>query len=424
MSRPQTCGSQSSGQRPRLEVAEIFRAHGETHRQEHRLSQAQHKAMWSIERCRTAALGGHLDICACCGYEQPAYNSCCNRNCPKCQALAQARWLEARSERILPVGYFHVVFTLPADLRLLVRFNPATLLGLLCRSAAHTLLALGRDSKRLGAELGVTTVLHTWTRDLRYHPHVHCVVTSGGLSPDASRWVSADRRYLFPVQVMGALCRGKFMAELRTLHERGELRLPDDLQSQRAFDALRSSLYRKKWIVYSKRPFGGAEGLYRYLGQYTHRVAISNHRIRSIEGDQVTIGTRHGQTATMSAHTFIHRFLQHVLPHRFVKIRHYGLFASSNVKTKLATAQQLLTEASPSPKTPARSPTQPTAQPPTWQELFKQWTGTDLSICPACGSPALQRVPLGTHETSQLARPPPTSPVRPKILPSATAGLE
>lgn len=383
--------------RPRFEIADIVRAHGEAYRARHALLPVQAQALRDIERCRTAALGGHVDLCPGCGYERPAYNSCRNRHCPKCQALAQARWVERRRERVLPIRHFHVVFTLPAELHPIARANPERVFDLLFDAAARTLLTLGRDPRWLGAQLGITAVLHTWTRELRFHPHVHCIVTAGGLDDEGKRWIRGRRRaFLFPVRVLGALFRGKFLRALDRARARGEVTFggaTTHLGAPAAFAALRDALYKKRWVVYAKLPFGGAEQVFRYLGRYTHRVGISNHRLLDVTRDHVTFATKHGRTATLPPEEFLGRFLQHVLPKRYVKIRHYGLLASGNVKRRLAAARALLL-----PDVATTPPT--TAVPPTWVELLRLLTGIDVTTCPRCGT-ILEHV--------AVARPPDTS---------------
>jgi hypothetical protein len=261
--------------RPRFEVADVFRAHGETYRKSHALSGDQLKVMRAIELCRTKALGGHLDECPGCGFERPAYNSCRNRHCPKCQSLAQARWLERRLQHILPTHYFHVVFTIPAALRPLALANRKLLFDLLFAAASRTLLDLGDDPKHIGARLGVTAVLHTWTRKLTFHPHLHCIVTGGGLAPSGDAWVPSCRRFIFPVRVLGALFRGKFLDGLRRLRRQGALYYTGgaaNLVDDDVFGQLLDRLYRTPWVVYAKRPFAGPDHVFRYLGRYTHRV--------------------------------------------------------------------------------------------------------------------------------------------------------
>jgi hypothetical protein len=377
--------------RPALEVADIVRLHGEAFVRAHVLSPDQHAVLRAIARCRTAALGGHVDVCDECGYAAVAYNSCRNRHCPKCQAVAQARWIEQRMQRVLPTHAFHVVFTLPSELHGLVMANRKTLFDLLFASAAQALLELGRDPRWLGAELGITSVLHTWTRDLRFHPHVHCIVSGGGLSPDGERWIATRPDFLFPVRVLGALFRGKFLASLARLYDRGQLRLDGPaakLADAARFARMRDKLYRARWVVYSKRPFGGPEQVFQYLGRYTHRVGLSNRRLVSLDERGVTFRTRGEQTATLAPVEFLRRFLLHVLPKGFVKIRHHGLMAASNVTTRLATARGLLEGAQPQP-----APSAPCA-PRDFREIILALTGVDLRRCPRCGAFTMRRVPL------------------------------
>jgi len=376
-------------ERPRHEVADIFRAHGEEYRATHVLTPQQRQVMRDIETCRTAVLGGHLEVCLDCGDETQAYNSCNNRHCPKCQALAQARWLAKRQRRILPTAYFHVVFTLPAELRPLARRNPKRLYGLMFQAASQTLLTLGRDPQRLGALIGITAVLHTWRRDLGFHPHLHCIVTGGGLALDEDRWVEGNAEYLFPRKVMASLFRGKLLDGITRAHQRDPLLLTDDLDRPGAFEQMRSKLYSTDWQVYAKRPFAGAQQVFDYLGRYTHRVGLSNRRILEHTAHRVTIATRGDGAASMHPHEFIRRFLMHVVPKGFVKIRHYGLLASSNVNTKLVVARRLLGvddrdhEDGDSPEGLDD-----------WHELMLAITGIDVRACPVCGSTRRIRIPL------------------------------
>jgi hypothetical protein len=374
-----------------LDVATIVRAHGAAVRQQQALSREQRHALRAIAVCRTPALGGHLDVCAQCGFQRPAYHSCRNRHCPKCQSLAQARWIAQRMTRVLDVDYFHVVFTLPAALRSLVLAHRRPLFALLMRAAAQTLLALGRDPKRLGAELGVTTVLHTWTRELAFHPHVHCIVTAGGLTADRRRWCPARQRHLFPVRVLGALFRGKVLAALQCSLTRGEIASADPLATRRTIGAL----HQTPWLVYVKRPFGGATRLFQYLGRYTHRVGLSNQRLVAVTPDAVTFRTKDARTVTLHPEEFLRRLLLHVLPRGFVKIRHSGLFAPRQVSTTLPIARDVLADrphGAPSPTTP--SP---------WTTVLLRLTGFDVTRCPRCdGSPLDRRVLLPQRE-----RPPP-----------------
>ncbi len=374
--------------RPLLELADIVRAHGEALRSDCKLTGEQEAVLRAIVRCRTASLGGHVDVCDSCGTEtSPSYNSCRNRHCPKCQGQRQAEWVEQRMERILPTAYFHVVFTLPHELGGLCMYNRAELFQLLFASASETLIELGRAPKRLDAEIGVTGVLHTWTRELLFHPHLHCIVTAGGLRRRDDRWRSAPRRYLFPVKVLGALFRGKFLAGLRSLFEAGKLRIDGPLASRETFDAMLRTLYAKPWIVYAKPPFGGPDHVFRYLGRYTHRVGISNHRLRRMDEDGVTFVTRHEKTTTIPCVEFLRRFLLHILPKRFVKIRHYGLMAPSHATTTLERARIALTAEMPAPAPPSPLPNQPIAAP----------------TCRGCGAP-MRRTCL---PAAFLARSPP-----------------
>jgi Putative transposase/Transposase zinc-binding domain len=371
--------------RPRFEVADIFRDHGEVYQQSHALTAEQRKAMRDIVACRTAILGGHLDVCPDCGFNRPAYNSCRNRHCPKCQALRQAAWIQARRERILPTRYFHVVFTVPQELNALALRNPVRVYDLMFAAATETLLELGHDPERLGGLLGITAVLHTWTRSLAYHPHIHCIVTGGALASDGAAWIPARRRFLFPIKVMGALFRGKILAALAQARARGLLTFAGScagLADDAAFARWKDELYQKSWVVYSKAPFGGPKQVFNYLGRYTHRVGISNQRLVFIDDRAVCFATKNGATCTLRPFDFIGRFLLHVLPTNFVKIRHFGLLAPTNVNTKLLTARRLLTQHQPLVHTldPADQPT-PT---PTWRDLLRQLTGIDLARCPAC----------------------------------------
>ena len=367
--------------------------------------------MRALCACRTALLGGHLDSCSSCSYERPSYNSCRNRHCPKCQGLAQAAWVEARMEKILPTHYFHLVFTLPQQLRPLAHRNRRLIFHLLFEAASETLLDLARDKHRLGALLGVTAVLHTWTRDMSFHPHLHCVVTGGGLSKDEADWVKAKgSRFLFPVQVLSALFRGKFLAGLVRLYKHGQLNLQgpcEALADPDVFQILKDTLYHKRWVVYAKRPFGGPRQVFAYLGHYTHRVAISNHRLLAAGDDSVRFKTKYGKTASMRPEEFIRRFLLHVLPKGFVKIRHYGLLAATHAKAKLAIARGLL---EPTADTPQAPPDTTNPEPTTSRDYRVQMlttTGLDITRCPRCGLGLLVRRPLFQEARSPPPPPPP-----------------
>jgi hypothetical protein len=349
--------------------------------------------MWAIENCRTEVLGGHLDVCAACGDETPSYNSCRNRHCPKCQSLQQARWLEKRKARILPTHYFHVVFTVPAELRALCRNNPVALYDLLFAAASQTLCDFGRNE--LHAQLGITCVLHTWTRDLRLHPHVHCVVTGGGFDAEHDRWVPTTKRFLFPVKALAKRFRGKFLDGLRTLHRAGALRFEGacaDLADRRRFQKLIDVLHRTNWVVYAKPPFGGPEQVFEYLGRYTHRVAISNSRLVGADDREVRFRTRDGRHASLPPEVFIGRYLLHVLPPRFVKLRHYGLLASCHATTRLeaARARLLASDEATSPTRPSPQPAS-TTMPLDWRALLHRLSGIDPRLCPRCGGLRLRR---------------------------------
>jgi hypothetical protein len=323
--------------RPRLEVAEIVRRHGDEYLRAHGATAAQRKVLRAVQNCRTAALGGHVEACDRCGQQRIAYNSCRNRHCPKCQGPATARWLEARAAELLPVPYFHLVFTLPGALGPLALQNPRVVYGLLLQAAAQTLLEVAANPRHLGAEIGFLAVLHTWGQNLLHHPHVHCVVPSGGIAPDGFRWVHCRKGFFLPVRVLSRVFRGKFVHGLKQAAARGELvfhgRLAELAQADH-FERLLDRVVRHDWVVFSKRPFGGPKQVLKYLARYTHRVAISNRRLVALRDGQVTFrwkdyarGGRQRQM-TLAAVEFIRRFLLHVLPGGFMKIRHYGLLAN------------------------------------------------------------------------------------------------
>ena len=347
-------------ERPAVEVADVIREHGKEFVAKYGalLTITQRKALRDLAACRTAALGGHVERCTDCGHERIAYNSCRNRHCPKCQALARARWLEREAKLLLPVEYHHVVFTLPAEVASLALANPAVVYDLLMRSAAATLRQVAANPQRLGASVGMLMVLHTWGQNLHHHPHVHCVVTGGGLSCDATgkvdtspRWLACRPGFFLPVRVLSRVFRGKFLAGLDAAFDQGKLLLPGALH--RLADpgcrtAWWKTLYEHDWVVYSKRPFGGPAQVLKYLARYTHRVAISNARLVELRDSRVTFrykdyaDDRRQKTMTLDAHEFLRRFVQHVLPKGFVKIRHYGLLANSQRQARLALCRRLL----------------------------------------------------------------------------------
>ncbi|MBK6715366.1 MAG: IS91 family transposase [Burkholderiales bacterium] len=341
--------------RPALEVADIFREHGPAWREAQRghLSLAQLKVMSAITQCRTAALGGHVLRCEGCGTDQIAYNSCRNRHCPKCQSVAAQRWLAARQADLLPVEYYHVVFTLPAPIADIAYTNKAAIYGLLFDVAASVLQTIAADPRHLGARIGATLVLHTWGSALTHHPHVHGIVPGGGLSPNGKTWVACRPGFFLPVRVLSRLFRRRFIEELQRLHETGKLRFFGEhecLSDAHAFSHWLAPMRRCEWVVYAKRPFAGPEAVLAYLSRYTHRVAISNSRLLALDGRGVTFRwkdyrakgrTRH-KTMTLAPEEFMRRFLLHVLPGGFHRIRHYGLLANGTRKASLAAARQLL----------------------------------------------------------------------------------
>lgn len=346
--------------RPELEVADIFRVAGPAWRQQQRghLSLAQLKVMSAVEQCRRAALGGHVLRCEGCGAEQIAYNSCRNRHCPKCQELARAQWLADREQDLLPVEYFHVVFTIPHQLGDIALQNKKLVYDILFRASAEALSQIAADRDHLGAEIGFLGVLHTWGQTLEHHPHVHCVVTGGGISRDGSRWVSCRPGFFLPVRVLGRLFRGKFLDHLRQAFEQGRLGLHGrltDLRDPRVFASYLAPLHQLDWNVYAKPPFGGPAQVLRYLARYTHRVAISNHRLLAMHDDRVTFRWKdysHGgkqRRMTLGGVEFLRRFLLHLLPAGFVRIRHFGFLANRCRRQKLARCRQLLAAEQPEP---------------------------------------------------------------------------
>jgi hypothetical protein len=339
--------------RPRLEVADVFRAHGDAFldRSGDTLSPEQRRALSDIAACRTAVLGGHVEECDQCGHQRIAYNSCRNRHCPKCQATAAALWMAAREAEVLPVEYFHVVLTLPAALGPIALQNPREVYGVLFKAAAETLQQIAADPKHLGAEIGFLAILHTWGQNLQHHPHVHCVVPGGGLSPDGSQWIACHRGFFLPVRVLSRVFRGKFLALLGTAFDRGKLSFHGKLGTLADAGEFRRRLAASaetEWVVYAKPPFGGPEQVLKYLARYTHRVAISNRRLVALQDGEVTFRWKdyaHGggpRTMTLKATEFIRRFLLHVVPSGFVRIRHYGFLANRVCREKLALCRALL----------------------------------------------------------------------------------
>jgi hypothetical protein len=339
--------------RPSVEVADIIRAQGDRFIENNRswLRWPHLKVLRAIARCRTPALGGHRDQCPRCGYQAISYNSCRNRHCPKCQTAARDKWLAARQQELLAVGYFHVVFTLPQELSLLVLQNKKALYGLLFRASAETLLEMAADPRHLGAEIGFLSVLHTWGQNLLHHPHVHCVIPAGGLSANHSHWVHPTPAFFLPARVLSRVFRGKFITGLKRLFRKNKLVFTGTLKPlahQKAFDSFLRPLFRKDWVVYAKPPFGGPDHVLHYLARYTHRVAISNHRLIGFQNHQVTFRWKdytHGdkkRKMTLSADEFLRRFLLHVLPRSFVRIRFFGFLANRCRAGLLPLCRQLL----------------------------------------------------------------------------------
>jgi hypothetical protein len=338
---------------PPFEVADIIRQYGNSFVAKNRswLTWLHLRVLYAIEFCRTATLGGHLDRCSRCGHEAISFHSCRNRHCPKCQTNARDKWLAERSKELLPVSYVHVVFTIPHELSWLTLHNKKVIYDLLFRTSAATLLEVAADPKHLGAEIGFLSVLHTWGQNLQHHPHIHCVVPSGGLSLDHQHWVRPRYPFFLPVKVLSRVFRGKFVSGLQHAFRQGKLAFPGNLHllaEEKAFHAFLRPLFRQDWIVYAKRPFGGPEHVLQYLARYTHRVAISNHRILDVADGKVSFRWKdyaHGgkqRKMTVTAEEFLRRFLLHVLPRRFVRIRFSGFLANRRRKQLLPLCKQLL----------------------------------------------------------------------------------
>jgi predicted Zn-ribbon and HTH transcriptional regulator len=370
----------AAAQNRRCELGDIFRNYGEQYRQNHALPLSHLRVMRAVERCRTAALGGHLQQCDACGFEHPAYNSCRNRHCPKCQSLAKARWLEKQKSELLPVGYFHLVFTLPHELNRLILVNKKPLINILFQAVSETLLEFAQT--HLKAILGITAVLHTWDQTLLDHFHLHCLVPAGALSFDQKRWSPARKNFLFPVTALSIVFRGKFLDLLKNAFATNKLLFVGQsacLANPVAFKLLINALRKKPWIVYAKKPFGSPVQVLDYLGRYTHRVALSNDRILSAYNGEVTFSYRdrknenRKKTMTLDAHEFIRRFLLHVIPKGFMRVRHFGFLANRS-KSLLSKCRQLLDLNPALPKLPSKSV----------HELMLELTGMDITRCPLC----------------------------------------
>jgi Putative transposase/Transposase zinc-binding domain len=379
-----------------VELADVFRAYGESYRRNHRLPVSHLKVIEAVERCRTAALGGHLEQCDRCGFEPPAYNSCRNRHCPKCQSLAKVKWLDKQKSELLPTGYFHLVFTLPHELNPLILVNKKPMINILFQSVWQTLAQFAQ--RRLGGTLGITAVLHTWDQTLLDHFHLHCLVPAGVLSFDRKRWISAREDFLFAVKALSLVFRAKFLDSLKKSFDQNKLLFVGQIAPRadaRSFDGLLERLRKKPWVVYAKKPFGSPAHVLDYLGRYTHRVALSNNRICSIHNGEVTFAYRDRKNQhrrkwmTLDAEEFIRRFLLHVIPKGFMRVRHYG-FLANHSKDCLSKCRQLI-GLTPAPSLPPQR---------SIEALMLALTGFDIHRCPLCQKGTLVWV-------SQLAASPP-----------------
>jgi len=381
-------GTVASVATPRLELADIVRAHGDAYRRTHRLAQVQAVALRAIERCRTAALGGHRATCDRCGAARITYNSCRNRHCPKCQTVAKERWLAARKADLLPIPYFHVVFTLPHALNALAQGNPRVMYTLLFRATADTLLTFGRDPRHLGGTVGITAILHTWGQALTQHLHLHCLVTGGALAADRTRWIAGRSSFLFPVRAMSMVFRAKYLAGLRRAFDAGQLTFAGgtaDLADRQTFTGFLGRLRAIDWVVYAKRPFAGPEQVLDYLGRYTHRVALSNDRLVDHRDGRVQFHWRdyadhdRRKVMTLAVDEFLRRFLLHIVPRGFMRIRHFGLLANRTRRGTVTRCRDLLGQ-----------PLIEAALPESVTVLLQRLTGVDLSRCAVCGEGRMQ----------------------------------
>ena len=388
-------GCPSRAARPHLELADIFRAHQDRLGP---LNSVQKQAASAITSCRTAALGGHVQECDHCGHREIQYNSCRNRHCPKCGGLDKAKWVQARRADVLPVEYHHVVFTVPQELHPLFLANPKVAINLLFAAVSETLREVALNPKRLGARIGFTAVLHTWTQKLLYHPHLHVIVPGGGLSPKGDRWISAKPGFFLPVKVLSLVFRGKFLSMLEAASKAGRL-----AGTSKEAQPLLAQASMKSWVVYSKPPVAGPDQVLDYLGRYTHRIAISNERLVSLENGQVTFRWKDRAHAneekllTLEAQEFLRRFLLHVLPRNLVRIRHYGLLANAVRRREITRCRLLLGE----PKEEV-IPSAPGSKAESWQELLLRLTGRDVTRCPKCAEGRLHEI--GTIEPAGIGR--------------------
>ena len=392
-----------------LEVADIFRRFGPAYRQTHAasLGRGQLRAMSAIELCRTAALGAHVEQCDACGHQRITYNSCRHRACPKCQSLARAQWLDDRQAELLTgVEYFHVVFTVPEAIAAIAYQNKKVLYDMLFHASAETLRTIAADPKHLGAEIGFLAILHTWGQTLLHHPHVHCVIPGGGISPDGEHWIACRPGFFLPVRVLSRLFRRLFLEQLHHAFNAGELHFYSQLEpltNPRAFAAYLAPAEQAEWVVYAKPPFGGAQHVLHYLARYTHRVAISNNRLLSMHDGQVTFLWKDykqrltKKTMTLTAEEFIRRFLLHILPDGLQHIRHYGFLANRCRETKLALCRQLLDAPTP--------PVGESSDKEDYRDRYERLTGKSLRDCPLCGKGHM--VCIETFPVGSLPRAPP-----------------
>ena len=394
-----------------LEVADIFRQVGPAYRQDHAdaISGGQRRVMRAIERCRTAALGGHVEQCDACGHQRIAFNSCRDRHCPKCQSLVRAQWLEDRRAELLPVEYFHVVFTVPQEIAAIAYQNKAVVYDILFHAAAETLRTIAADPRHLGAEIGFLSILHTWGQNLLHHPHLHCVVPGGGVAPDGQRWIACRSGFFLPVRVLSRLFRRLFLTQLRQAFDDGKLQFFNSLaalQGPDAFARYLAPVAHAEWVVYAKPPFGGPQQVLDYLGRYTHRVAISNNRLIDFVDGQVAFAWkdyRHEsrrKVMCLEAPEFVRRFLLHVLPTGFQRIRHYGLLANRYRQIKLDHCRQLLAVPTPVVELPDAELD--------YRDHYQRLTGVSLRDCPQCGRGQMVRIESFLPGT--LPRGPPSTP--------------
>lgn len=388
---------------PTVDVADIFAAFGEQYRSEHKLPLQHRNAMFAIENCRSSVLGGHVDSCDCCGHQRISYNSCRNRHCPKCQGLNRIKWIDKLSSSLLPVRYFHIVFTIPSELNRLVLVNQKCLYDILFKAASESLLLLAKDPKHLGVDTGLVAVLHTWGQNLMEHPHLHTIVPAGGWSNTAGCWKHSKKKYFIPVTVISEVFRGKFLSFLKQDYRDGQLKFEGEIKPlalKSNFKRFLDTVYEKKWVVNARTSFKNSSQILKYLGRYTHRVAISNSRILSMDKDSVTFKwkdyTDRGRQKIMKlpGKEFIRRFLLHILPKGFCKIRYFGIFASRNKKTMLAQCNKALGHRIAKSKFTGLC----------WQESLRLISGIDVHICPVC-----KKGKMITIATFQGKRGPPDS---------------